>query len=192
MVITHTPWPAASDLVSIRWSLAAAAVTEAMRFAVWTVFFGLRWRWSLVFFQLCLPNNFVNLWITQAPVPVGSYHCFYFCKALTSFDEISDKVLRHLFLIQAATFLVYQHNMETEAVAIYQDIHIVCIHTLYNWKILTGNVIARTARIKRNLQSWIGNKKSLALLILAETLNMPKKCQMRNCPFTLLNSRCQI
>jgi hypothetical protein len=46
--------------------------------------------------------------------------------------------------------------METEADI--RTVTFVCPHTSYNKKI-TGNVIARTACTKRNLQSCIGKKK---------------------------------
>ncbi len=65
-------------------SLATAAATEAMRIAVRTVSWRIRWR------APCLLKNSVSLQKTQALVPVGSFHCFYyFCKAFAVGVEVS-------------------------------------------------------------------------------------------------------
>jgi hypothetical protein len=47
----------------------------------------------------CLLNNSVSLQRTQALVPVGSFHCFfYFCKAFAGSGEISDEVLHPCYI----------------------------------------------------------------------------------------------
>jgi hypothetical protein len=84
----YTPWASGRDLVSIRRSSAMAVATEEMIFVLQTVFLRLRWH------AHCLLNNSVSLQRTQAPVPMGSFHCFfYFCKAFAGSGEISDEVL---------------------------------------------------------------------------------------------------
>jgi hypothetical protein len=74
-------------MVSIRQASATASATEATRIAMRTVFLGLRWRGP------CLLNNSIYLLRSQALVPIGSFHCFfYFCKAFAGSGEIGEEV----------------------------------------------------------------------------------------------------
>jgi hypothetical protein len=68
-------------------SSATAAASEAMKSAVRTVSLRRRWR-----AQWRAPLG-VSLQRTQALVPVGSFHgFFYFCKAFAGSGEIGDEV----------------------------------------------------------------------------------------------------
>jgi len=68
-------------------SSATAAASEAMKSAVRTVSLRRRWR-----AQWRAPLG-VSLQRTQALVPVGSFHgFFYFCKAFAGSGEIGDAV----------------------------------------------------------------------------------------------------